>query len=242
MKQIYRQILANGKLSDKGGAGLGLIEMARKSEHKLHFTFRPMEDGMSVFYLMLVLEPESDKPSVADYNKELSETEEFIQELRESDHFMFYKGDFETDTIFPMIQMLENTLETRSDKHSPELKLYHAAIEIMQNIGNHAALVLGKHTGTMTVGRTDSGYSIDATNPIEADAEIALRQTLESIKRHTPEELHMIYLEKLGRRMEKGQVFRGLGLIDLARISHSWDYGFEKDIKEVLHFTYHAVV
>ena len=51
IKKVYRNILAEGKFSVKGGAGLGIIDMAIKSGNKLEYTFIPVEDKIS-FYIL----------------------------------------------------------------------------------------------------------------------------------------------------------------------------------------------
>ncbi len=39
LKLKYREVLSNGEFSDKGGAGLGIIDIARKSGQKLEYYF-----------------------------------------------------------------------------------------------------------------------------------------------------------------------------------------------------------
>lgn len=51
LKQLYKDIIKHGKLSDKGGAGLGFVDMARKSGQKLWFNFEPINDTLSFFSL-----------------------------------------------------------------------------------------------------------------------------------------------------------------------------------------------
>ncbi len=51
VKQLYKNVLADGKLSDKGGGGLGIIDIARKSGEKLDFGFIPFDNGSSFFSL-----------------------------------------------------------------------------------------------------------------------------------------------------------------------------------------------
>lgn len=53
LRNLYREMLTKGKLSDKGGAGLGLIDIARKSGNKLYFDFNHIE-GNSWFYSLQV--------------------------------------------------------------------------------------------------------------------------------------------------------------------------------------------
>lgn len=49
LRRIYKEQLKQGKLSDKGGAGLGLIDIARKSGNKLDYTIKPFNDVVDYF-------------------------------------------------------------------------------------------------------------------------------------------------------------------------------------------------
>jgi len=51
VKALYKSVLADGKMSDKGGGGLGMIDIARKSGEKLEFGFVPIGNGSSFFSL-----------------------------------------------------------------------------------------------------------------------------------------------------------------------------------------------
>lgn len=48
-KQLYKQIMRNNSMSEKGGAGLGLVDMARKSGEKLSYHFRNLNHKLSFF-------------------------------------------------------------------------------------------------------------------------------------------------------------------------------------------------
>ena len=51
LKDLYKEIIKNTTISDKGGAGLGFVDMARKSGEKLEWAFVPMNDEYSFFCL-----------------------------------------------------------------------------------------------------------------------------------------------------------------------------------------------
>ncbi len=53
LKAFYREVLDNGSFSEKGGGGLGIIDMARKSKRKLEYAFVPV-DGESTFFSLNV--------------------------------------------------------------------------------------------------------------------------------------------------------------------------------------------
>lgn len=53
LKKIYRNTITNGIFTEKGGAGLGFIEMAKITTNTLVFSFKPIEKGFSYFELSL---------------------------------------------------------------------------------------------------------------------------------------------------------------------------------------------
>ena len=53
LRNIYKETITNGRFSDKGGAGLGFIEMAKIASGNLEFSFRPAVDGYSLYELKI---------------------------------------------------------------------------------------------------------------------------------------------------------------------------------------------
>ena len=51
LKAYYKEVLNNGVLSKKGGGGLGLIDIARRSGSKLDYNIREINEGFSFFTL-----------------------------------------------------------------------------------------------------------------------------------------------------------------------------------------------
>lgn len=51
LKTLYKEIISNTELSEKGGAGLGFVDMARKSGQKLAFSFHAIDQEYSFFAL-----------------------------------------------------------------------------------------------------------------------------------------------------------------------------------------------
>ena len=54
LKELYKKTIANGKFSEKGGAGLGIIEMAKSSD-TVDFSFSSIDDLFSLYKLQLFL-------------------------------------------------------------------------------------------------------------------------------------------------------------------------------------------
>lgn len=53
LKTYYKEVLNNGEMSAKGGGGLGMIDIARKSGHKLDYNFLPVDNNFSFFSLRI---------------------------------------------------------------------------------------------------------------------------------------------------------------------------------------------
>ncbi len=63
LKEERRRIMKSNKsnigkkgLSDKGGAGLGFLDMAKKSGNKIHFDFEQINDQLSFFSLRMTID------------------------------------------------------------------------------------------------------------------------------------------------------------------------------------------
>lgn len=55
LKQLYKDIIRNTELSEKGGAGLGFVDMARKSGNPLEYGFEKIDDAYSFFSLQTTI-------------------------------------------------------------------------------------------------------------------------------------------------------------------------------------------
>ncbi len=51
VKELYKEAIKASKISDKGGAGLGFIDIAKKTGSKLIYGFEPIDDDTSFFLL-----------------------------------------------------------------------------------------------------------------------------------------------------------------------------------------------
>lgn len=56
LKDLYKQVLNSDVRSEKGGGGLGMIDIARKTGKKLNYDFAPLNDEYSFFSLNINVE------------------------------------------------------------------------------------------------------------------------------------------------------------------------------------------
>lgn len=62
LKDYYKKVLNNGEMSLKGGGGLGMIDIARKTGEKLEYNFLEIDNKVSFFTLIIKvtqLQPQS---------------------------------------------------------------------------------------------------------------------------------------------------------------------------------------
>lgn len=56
LKDFYKLVLNEGTMSSKGTAGLGMIDIARKSGQELQYEFNPINDNLTFFSLSVKIE------------------------------------------------------------------------------------------------------------------------------------------------------------------------------------------
>ncbi len=56
LKAYYKKVLNEGTMSEKGTAGLGMIDIARKSGKKLNYDFSPINDNLTFYGLSVKIE------------------------------------------------------------------------------------------------------------------------------------------------------------------------------------------
>ncbi len=227
LKALYLKSLEDGSLSEKGGAGLGLIEMARKTGNKLHYSFMSLDENRSTFYLMLVLEQELDGVSVSDYNGEMIQIEGMMRSLHGANQFLLYHGNFSHDIISPVIEMIENNMDSQKGSLATKIKLYHASIESMQNICYLSLKENERSVGTLSLGEINQGFVINTQTPVNSTTKELLNRFLEELSNTSPEESEEKFKHKLKDESE-AEINTALpGFMALARVGKSWDYSFE---------------
>lgn len=225
LRKLYRSMLDDGELSEEGGAGLGLIEMARKTGNKILYSFDRKDDESSLFYLMLVLENKDAEGPVVDHRENLEDIKEIIRNVQKDHMFIMYNGDFEEEIISHIEQILEENLDSRTDSLAMKVKLYHAAILIMNKIAKYALSWEKRQSGMLFVGRDEEGYMINGTFPVSDEIKGVCEKMLSRIKQTSKEELKSESLKPDASRAR--DLHSGIGFARLALLARTWDYTFD---------------
>ena len=56
IKDLYKETITNGQFTKQGGAGLGLIEIAKISGNRLDYEFTPIDEAYSNFRIRVVID------------------------------------------------------------------------------------------------------------------------------------------------------------------------------------------
>ena len=217
LKDYYMEILSNEELTKKGGAGLGLVEMARKSGEKLQYSFDSLNDKLSYFYLQSNIhnsEEENEKVRIP-----LDVAKEFHKKVISWNILMIYKGDFSQSSIIPVLRMIENNMSNQLEELRVKKVIYLALVETLQNILKHSKSINGLQEGVFLMGKKKGQYIIASGNLIDNEDVVFLKSHLELISSLSKEELNELYKKTLMSGEETLKGGAGLGLIDVARES-----------------------
>jgi len=239
LKALYYSVLTKQGLSNKGGAGLGLIQMARKSGQKLEFDFVKLNDKYSFFYLQLKL-VNKDCDGSNETFESLTDIQEIHKEVSKQSIFIVHKGNFSQEAIKPVIKMVESNLNNPEGDHISRQKVaFHLLVEILQNISKHSYRNMDIREGIFLMGFKNNQYIISTGNLIENTKIPILEKQLTILNNHTKDELDSLYKKVLreGKITEGGGA--GLGLIDIAReSSDKMEFCFTKIDEAVSFFSF----
>ncbi len=233
LKSMHLEALSNNDLSEKGGAGLGLIEMARKSGQKLDFKFEFVNYYLSKFYVQLNLKiKEDDIPAGVG----IKDTIDLHTMMIQSEVLMIHKGDFTQESILPVLGMLENNLSAQSEARTLQKKVFYLVVELLQNMSKYAKESSGRREGIVLIGKKGHQYTINTGNFIENAKVEAIKKQLENITALDKESLKELHKRKLLESSQEHLGRSGLGLIDVARFSSEMvQYSF-KPIDDISSF------
>lgn len=224
LKELQRQVMMSGELSEKGGAGIGIILMARKTGQKIEYFFEKVNEKISIFYLHVKLQ------NVEHINPLILQSVSVEKMIKLHDYLVnegiliMHKGDFSKETFLPVIKMIEGNLEDRFDRNFTRTKLYHVSVEILQNISLHGLKKNGVTSGIFTLGKKEDHFIVSASNYVDKQKAASLNTQLEKLRYLTKGELDTLYRDKLRLVLDENDEGVGLGLVDIFRDSKSIEY------------------
>lgn len=242
LNEFYKNHLVDGGFSGKGGAGLGLIEIARKSKGSLSYDFRKIQGKFYYFYLLTEI------PFV---NTELEEsqraTEFSLQNIKELHDILNrenitlnYSGIFNQDNLVNLLGIIEKQMKGTV---ITKIKTFNVMVEMLQNLVKHADHyqlnhVVGNH-GIFFIAENEDEFVLTAGNYLRNERVNDLANHLFHINAMDNKGLNALYNKNLlnFERQDK-RSGAGLGIIDMRlKSQEKMNYSFEKVDHDFSFFT-----
>lgn len=212
LKALYLEHLQSNDLSDRGGAGLGLIELARKSGRKIGYRFEEVSPGVVYFHNQVCFKQSAEKE--LDFS---APTGELQLQMLVHNTLMVYKGDLSQRSILPLLSMAEVNLQETMTSASAR-KVGHVLVEMLQNVSRHSNAANGLKEGVMTIAEQMGSFVIQTGNVVTALQKQDLDQELLEISKHELAELREMHRAKFKASLQRDDRFSsGLGLLQIAR-------------------------
>jgi len=225
IREVYRTMLQDSSIGHKGGAGLGLMEMARKTGNKLDYDFLPIDDKYSYFILSKTVdaggrgltEP-GDKRGTFDTNK----VAQLERMMKANSIFFIWAGPMTHAISKELLNFSETTMREADLEQNLHKRVFATLIELLQNVAQHSPGFEAEQKYGIPLAmirQTPASFIITSGNLIRRDEADLLVQKLDMVNRYDEEGLKkLLKVALMGQDMSK--VSTGyMGLLEMARRS-----------------------
>lgn len=215
---FYKKKLRDTAISDKGGAGLGLIEIARKSGNKIDYKFQKIDDHYSFFFMDTLI---SD-PSVKNSTEPISFfgidiTGRLMTTFGENGINLIYCSRFSDQGAFNLLDIIENLKLSQDQKSVVRKRIYAVLVELLQNISQHGTDsedYEGK-TGILLMGSDKKTNKIITGNIIKNQEQALLAEQINLVNSLDKKGLEALFIQRLTDPDLSNPLKNGMGLIDM---------------------------
>lgn len=230
LDKFYREVLGNGQLSAKGGAGLGLIEMVRKSGNKLSYEIEKVNDENSFFYLhsninTTTLEEAPEQPDDSIFS--LNYMVRLHNFIISNSILLIYSAIFDQESLLSLVSIMKNQMGGNANSRK---KIISLMVEMLQNIIHHGDKMddteKGNH-GIFYMSANSEKYYLTTINYIHNSKVDVLKDKLDHINSLDGKGLETFYNSRLFDFNICSSKEAGLGLIEMRQKSkNTLEYQF----------------
>lgn len=243
IKDLYKRILTNSEFSDKGGAGLGLIEMAMKTGNRLDFDFRPAGKDHSYFMLSKTVDSSgmgthNGTPVTPLNGDSIVQLERM---MAENNIYMIWSGHVSPGVGEEVLSITESRLSDEDIDSSLRRRVFNIMVEMLENVSKYN---VGKDDEKefgmpVVVLKLENGRFIITTANLVLNENVdELDNKIDQINRMNVQELRDLYYSSLSRQSIETDSTGNLGLVSMARRSGSrLDYNFQNINGRYSYFT-----
>ncbi len=243
----YKTLLQDSIISEKGGAGLGLIEIARKSGNRIEFMFHPFDENHSHFYMSTKIDdPDSTSHTLVSNFNGVKVTHKLHDLMREKKINLLFRSEFSRQSSVEIVTLVDNLEHESTGLSKARKKIFSILVELLQNISKHGASldeVSDERTGLLIMGRDGNTHRIITGNPIRKEEVRALALHIDFLNKLNEKQLENLYSKVLLEADLNDAVKNGLGLIDIRLKSGQYlDYYFDPLDEHHMFFTIQSTI
>jgi ACT domain-containing protein len=234
IRNVYRNMLSNAEFSSKGGAGLGLIEMAKKTGNKLDYDFIKLDDKFSYFILSKTVDSGGVGMHYAGNEsafrgKAVGQLERL---MAENNVYLIWSGHFSSDVGKEVLSFTETKLSEEDVDSGLRRKVFSILVETLENVSKYSPGREPEEKFGMPVAmiRFDGGiYSLTTGNLILNEQVIPLKEKIDIINTCDKAGLKDLFTQALKEQSIDSDSTGNMGLIEMAKKSgNKLIYQFDK--------------
>ncbi len=234
IRNVYRKMLTNSEFSTKGGAGLGLIEMAKKTGNRLDYDFVQLDELNSYFILSKTVDSEGVGIHFRDHEKPFKgeAVAQLERIMAEHNIYLIWSGHITPEVGKEVLSFTETKLAEDEIQSNVRKRVFSILVEIIENVAKYspgneseekygmpiAMIRLDNKTYTLTTGNLILNENVDK-----------LKGKLDFVNKYDKKGLKELFRKSLSDQTNNSESTGNMGLIDMARKSGSkLEYKFER--------------
>lgn len=211
LKQLYLEVLSGITVNNKGGAGLGLIDIARKSNTDLSYKFQPIDNKHSFFFLHTTISYHNHP----NQNTDFETFQDVYRIVNEQNILLVYTGKLNQENL---INLLSITNGLHYGEYDVKKKVFNIMVEMLQNIVKHGSKQYesdGGNPAIFYVLETAGTFVLHGGNYIQNSSIEKLKGSIDYVNSLTDKQLNDYYIAQLLNFEIDTHKESGLGIIDL---------------------------
>ena len=141
--------------------------------------------------------------------------------------FFCYSGLLSEEVFTAISSIVREQVTDIDNNENLTTRVFGIFVEQAQNIIRYSEerLALGG-IGTVAIGHSNDGFSVEAINPMNAENVERLKENLKDLQQMDSKELRKAYKQRLREGPPEGRKGAGLGFIEIARKSSKFEFDF----------------
>ena len=251
LKVYYQEMLVTGEISHKGGAGLGLIAMARKTENKLLYDFKKVTDVYSYFYLRTEI-PLDDR--IIKHKENYIKSQFSFEKIKtihdillKHDILLNFNGTFDKDNLINLLPIVDEQVIGSVDFKK---RIYKIMFEMLHNIVNYSENhfddnddSIGENPGIFLLSNNENNLFFTAGNYINKTKIPVLEEKINFVNKLTELELNDFFT-KISSFFDEGEIRKpDLSIIEMKlKSGNNLNYEFRNISDKYSFFTIQASI